>query len=122
MLGLGSGSLGVTRSYVVEQTEIGVERTNMLARLTALQYAGFAATPFLGSILVVLDESFTKSKNSYDFPAYFVATLAALTLISMFYPFKNIEEIENMKMKSHEHDSPNHMEEHPLLIELKAME
>ena len=39
---------GVTRSYVVEQAPPKV-RTYMLARLSALQYAGFAATPLLGS-------------------------------------------------------------------------
>ena len=39
---------GVTRSYVVEQAPPRV-RTYMLARLSALQYAGFAATPLCGS-------------------------------------------------------------------------
>jgi ceroid-lipofuscinosis MFS transporter 7 len=39
-LGLGTGSLGVTRSFIVEQT-IAEKRTYRLARLSALQYAGF---------------------------------------------------------------------------------
>jgi ceroid-lipofuscinosis MFS transporter 7 len=50
MMGLGTGSLGVTRSYVVEQT-LPANRTFMLARLSALQYAGFAATPIIGLII-----------------------------------------------------------------------
>ena len=37
MLGLGTGSLGVTRSFVSEQCE-GNKRTYQLARLSALQY------------------------------------------------------------------------------------
>jgi hypothetical protein len=49
IMGLGTGSLGVTRSYVVEQT-VPANRTYMLARLSALQYAGFAATPIIGWI------------------------------------------------------------------------
>ena len=48
-LGLGTGSLGVTRSYIVEQAT-PQRRTVMLARLTALQYAGFAGTPLLGKL------------------------------------------------------------------------
>ena len=71
-LGLGTGSLGtcsfshsivscfkilgcegVTRSYVVEQAAPRV-RTYMLARLSALQYAGFAATPLCGSAVIIL--------------------------------------------------------------------
>eukprot|EP00981_Chlorochromonas_danica_P010178 scaffold3051_cov167-Ochromonas_danica.AAC.37 len=47
-LGLGTGSLGVTRSYIAEQTD-PPHRTHRLASLSALQYAGFAATPLLGS-------------------------------------------------------------------------
>ena len=44
---------GVTRSYVVEQAAPRV-RTYMLARLSALQYAGFAATPLCGSAVIIL--------------------------------------------------------------------
>lgn len=48
LTGVGSGTLGVTRSYVTERT-FGSEKTWKLARLTAVQYAGFTVTPFLGA-------------------------------------------------------------------------
>jgi MFS family permease len=50
MMGVGSGSLGVTRSFVVEQCE-PKKRTETLAFLTALQYAGFTVSPIIGSWL-----------------------------------------------------------------------
>ncbi|KAJ1404630.1 major facilitator superfamily domain-containing protein [Ochromonadaceae sp. CCMP2298] len=52
ILGLGTGTLGVTRSYVAERCPPS-QRTVQLARLSALQYAGFSATPLMGSALVV---------------------------------------------------------------------
>ncbi|KAJ8598339.1 hypothetical protein CTAYLR_002976 [Chrysophaeum taylorii] len=49
-LGLGCGTLGVTRSYVAESVPKH-QRTIYLGRLTAMQYAGFTTTPFLGSLM-----------------------------------------------------------------------
>ncbi|KAJ1422194.1 major facilitator superfamily domain-containing protein [Ochromonadaceae sp. CCMP2298] len=49
-IGFGAGSLGVTRSYVADHTE-KADRTEYLAYLTAVQYAGFTVTPILGSAL-----------------------------------------------------------------------
>lgn len=48
LTGVGSGTLGVTRSYVTERT-FGSAKTWKLARLTAVQYAGFTVTPFVGA-------------------------------------------------------------------------
>lgn len=48
-LGIGSGTLGVTRAYVAEISPTR-NRTTYMAYLTALQYAGFTVTPFLGSL------------------------------------------------------------------------
>ena len=53
VMGVGSGSLGVTRSFVVEQCEPS-KRTQVLAVITALQYAGFTVSPIVGSWLVTL--------------------------------------------------------------------
>ncbi|KAG5175496.1 major facilitator superfamily domain-containing protein [Tribonema minus] len=50
MMGLGSGTLGVTRGYVADRTP-NARRTGMLAMLTAVQYGGFACTPLLGAML-----------------------------------------------------------------------
>jgi len=48
ILGIGSGTLGVTRAYVAEISPTRY-RTTYMAYLTALQYAGFTVTPFFGS-------------------------------------------------------------------------
>lgn len=50
ILGLGCGTLGVTRAYVAESVP-RESRTIMLGRLTAMQYAGLTMTSFLGSLL-----------------------------------------------------------------------
>ena len=49
ILGIGSGTLGVTRAYVAEITPTR-NRTTYMAYLTALQYAGFTVTPFFGAL------------------------------------------------------------------------
>ena len=50
VLGLGCGTLGVTRAYVAESVPRD-QRTVYLGRLTAMQYAGLTTTSFLGSLL-----------------------------------------------------------------------
>jgi MFS family permease len=49
LLGIGSGTLGVTRAYVAEVTATR-NRTTYMAWMTAVQYAGFTVTPFLGAL------------------------------------------------------------------------
>jgi MFS family permease len=92
VLGLGTGSLGVTRSYVVEQTE-PQKRTHRLSKLSALQYAGFAATPLVGSALFVSGASISQSWK-YQLPAYFLLFLAVACLVLVIYPFVDIEELK----------------------------
>jgi hypothetical protein len=53
VLGIGSGTLGVTMAYTSEVTPKR-NRTGYIAWVTAVQYAGTTATPFIGSLLVVL--------------------------------------------------------------------
>lgn len=49
LLGIGSGTLGVTRAFVAEVTATR-SRTTYMAWITAVQYGGFTVTPFLGAL------------------------------------------------------------------------
>jgi len=49
LLGIGSGTLGVTRAFVAEVTATR-NRTTYMAWITAVQYAGFTVTPFVGAV------------------------------------------------------------------------
>jgi MFS family permease len=51
VLGVGSGTLGVTRAYVAEITATR-ERTKYIALQTAVQYGGFTVTPIFGSFFI----------------------------------------------------------------------
>jgi hypothetical protein len=51
ILGVGSGTLGVTRAYVADVTAQR-NRTTYMAWITAVQYAGFTVTPFVGSLFI----------------------------------------------------------------------
>ena len=48
ILGVGSGTLGVTRAFVADVTPTR-NRTTYMAWLTAVQYAGFTVTPLIGA-------------------------------------------------------------------------
>lgn len=93
LMGLGTGSLGVTRSYVSEQTPPN-ERTASLAHLTSLQYAGFAVTPLLGSGLIELGRLWS---NYWPFalPAYtvFACSLSCAVLLYMCFEDIDYEEL-----------------------------
>jgi hypothetical protein len=49
VLGIGSGTLGVTRAFVADITAQR-NRTTYMAWITAVQYAGFTVTPFVGAL------------------------------------------------------------------------
>lgn len=49
-MGLGSGTLGVTRAYVAEITPRD-KRTAWLSYLTAVQYSGFTVMPVVGAFI-----------------------------------------------------------------------
>jgi ceroid-lipofuscinosis MFS transporter 7 len=53
ILGIGSGTLGVTRAFVAEVTATR-NRTTYMAWITAVQYAGFTVTPFLGAFFNIV--------------------------------------------------------------------
>lgn len=63
-LGIGSGTLGVTRAFVAEVTAQR-NRTTYMAWLTAVQYAGFTVTPFFGAL-------FNKILGDSEFKAGYV--------------------------------------------------
>lgn len=90
VLGVGSGSLGVTRSFVVEQVEPAF-RTRIVSLLTALQYAGFTVSPFLGSLLSnpVIDGS--NGYWTFALPAYAIGFLAFFSLLGLIFQFKDIK-------------------------------
>ena len=48
LLGVGSGTLGVTRAFVADVTAKR-SRTTYMAWVTAVQYGGFTVTPFVGA-------------------------------------------------------------------------
>jgi MFS family permease len=80
VIGLGCGTLGVTRSYVTNSTT-RASRTVQLARLTAVQYSAFSVMPIAGSALSWLGESrplriaHVGSLNEFTLPAAFLAVL-----------------------------------------------
>ena len=49
ILGIGSGTLGVTRAFVADVTAQR-NRTTYMAWITAVQYGGFTVTPFIGAL------------------------------------------------------------------------
>ena len=49
VLGIGSGTLGVTRAFVADVTAKR-SRTTYMAWITAVQYGGFTVTPFVGAL------------------------------------------------------------------------
>jgi Fucose permease len=53
IVGIGSGTLGVTIAYASDVTPTR-NRTSYMAWVGAVQYAGTSATPFLGSLFVVM--------------------------------------------------------------------
>ena len=88
VMGCGSGSLGVTRSYIVEQIE-QKERTKVLAVLTALQYAGFTASPLLGSYLSQFGLRLSPYWV-YALPSYFVGFLSLICCVGLLIWFQDI--------------------------------
>ena len=88
LLGVGSGSLGITRSFVVEQCDPS-KRTQVLALITALQYAGFTISPIIGSWLVTLGGR-SSIYWSYALPAYLIAFMASWCFFALLFEFKDI--------------------------------
>ncbi len=88
LLGIGTGNLGVLRAYVAEKSS-KEWKTQNLANLTALQYAGFAATPILGASLYIAGGH---TNLKYSLPAYLVVLFTGICQCLLIYPFQNIKD------------------------------
>jgi len=86
VIGFGSGTLGVTRSYIAENFSRR-DRSEFMAYLTATQYAGFTVTPIFGSVVSYLGFRYpvtTKMMyiDEFSVPALFMGLLAALLAVA----------------------------------------
>jgi len=89
LLGVGTSTLGVTRSYIVETT-LPHLRTNKLSHLSALQYAGFSVTPVLGSLLVEYGRSQSKALE-FILPPLLLFILVLISLYQLIFNFDDID-------------------------------
>lgn len=101
ILGIGSGTLGVTRAFVAEVTAKR-NRTTYIAWITAVQYAGFTVTPFFGAFFnwYFQDSEYKVGLirlNMFTAPAYFMSFIVAATLFVLVYIFKDRQRIEYTK-------------------------
>lgn len=92
ILGIGSGTLGVTRAYVAEISATR-QRTTYLALLTAVQYGAFTVTPIFGSLFIhLLGERRYEVGffifDQYSVAAYFMASLCVVTLFLLLTRFQ----------------------------------
>lgn len=100
LLGVGTSTLGVSRSYVAERV-VPTKRTNALSRLAALQYAGFSMTPLCGSSLVILGRSIS-SFWEYTLPALFLCLLSLVNMLLLFFVFKDITKEQSLGLRLQE--------------------
>lgn len=105
VLGVGSGTLGVTRAFCADVTP-NRNRTTYMAWLTAVQYAGFTVTPIFGSIFVKIfsedgsgiDAGFFQL-NAFTAPAYFMTLVCSSTLVVLTTMFGNRHRSKNPPKK-----------------------
>jgi len=95
ILGIGSGTLGVTLAYVSEVTPKR-KRTGYIAWATAVQYAGTTVTPFIGSLFVYLlanndenDHNGFPAINEFTAPALFMSLFSLGTLFLIYNYFED---------------------------------
>lgn len=104
MMGVGSGTLGVTRAYVAEKTT-RAKRTVLLAYLTAMQYAGFTVMPMVGGVMADIFENkrivlFGPVRlDEYTSPASFLAVVSLLCVVLLLTVFED-------SYKAHELPAP----------------
>lgn len=91
LMGLGTGNLGVLRSYVAEQA-LPEERTWRLAQLSAYQYAGIAATPILGALLFMGGTSMGGGQLPFVMPGCLLVVCTAVIVGVLYRWFENIHE------------------------------
>lgn len=105
VLGIGSGTLGVTRAFVADVTAKR-NRTTYMAWITAVQYSGFTMTPFFGALFSFLlegrenydpDEFQLFRLTMYTAPAYFMALLICINLVLLSIYFRDRQRINIVK-------------------------
>jgi len=98
-VGIGSGTLGVTVAYASEVTPTR-NRTSYIAWIGAVQYAGTSATPFLGSLFVVMfsrgqdmaeDYRGLPQINEFTAPVLFMTFMSIVTLYLLYFHFQDTE-------------------------------
>jgi ceroid-lipofuscinosis MFS transporter 7 len=103
LLGVGSGTLGVTRAYIAEITATRA-RTRYMAWITAVQYAGFTVTPFFGALFIKIlgDNDYQWGLlrlNMYTAPAYFMGFICFSTFIALVTCFQDRQRLATQKDK-----------------------
>jgi len=101
VLGIGSGTLGVTRAFVADVTPTR-NRTTYMAWLTAVQYAGFTVTPIIGAGFYRFFSQEGRGiyagifvLNEYTAPAYFMGALCIINLVLMALFFRDRTRVRN---------------------------
>eukprot|EP00518_Triparma_eleuthera_P004603 CAMPEP_0182457868 /NCGR_PEP_ID=MMETSP1319-20130603/3331_1 /TAXON_ID=172717 /ORGANISM="Bolidomonas pacifica, Strain RCC208" /LENGTH=410 /DNA_ID=CAMNT_0024656419 /DNA_START=426 /DNA_END=1658 /DNA_ORIENTATION=+ len=120
VMGLGSGTLGVTRAYVAESTG-REERTKWLSYLTAVQYTGFTVMPVVGGFFCGLVKPSgvipggwrlgALDLNEFTLPGYFMTAMASLSLALLLTVFKDKKRAEKKKAKVVERVSDDYASE-----------
>ena len=103
MLGIGSGTLGVTRAFVADVTPTR-DRTRYMAYLTAVQYGGFTVTPFVGATFSAFfgdpnDDENVGIINQYTAPAFLMTFMGTLVLGCLAFLFEDRIVVKNAKKK-----------------------
>ena len=101
ILGIGSGTLGVTRAFVADVTAKR-QRTTYMAWITAVQYGGFTVTPFFGALFnrIFGDSDYQWGPfrmNMFTAPAYFMTMVVGLCLFVLHRSFQDRQRIETVK-------------------------
>lgn len=104
VMGVGSGTLGVTRAFLADVTD-RLNRTKYMAWITAVQYGGFTMTPAIGALFIKLfgerDYSFGLIRlNMFTAPAYFMAVIVTFTIIMNYYYLQDKTHVQSTEKKS----------------------
>jgi MFS transporter, ceroid-lipofuscinosis neuronal protein 7 len=106
VLGVGSGTLGVTRAFVADVTARR-NRTKYMGWITAVQYGGFTVTPAFGALFNILFQdreyrlfgSRYLRINMYTAPAYFMASIVFGTIVVLVLIFQDRQRVESAPSK-----------------------
>jgi len=110
ILGVGSGTLGVTRAYVADVTAKRT-RTKYMARITAFQYGGFTVTPILGAAFNYMLQDRTYQigwfvLNMYTAPAYFMFLVVLSVILCLRTFFRDRQRVVRVASTEQEKSRP----------------